>query len=204
MSMEREPTGPAAGGQFGQDPRSDGELAQLVASGDQQAAAVLITRYERLVRSFLRKITGRPELADDLAQDTFVRLLKTAHRYDPKYPMRTWLLTIARRLSINHSRRGDQKVMSTEYEGHHAGADGPDARAEASDTQNATRRMLNEALSQLSEPQRTAIVLFHEKEMSIEDVAAAMEMPVGTIKSHLHRARAAMRKLLGPKVEVVQ
>ncbi|MEX2216282.1 MAG: RNA polymerase sigma factor [Phycisphaeraceae bacterium] len=200
MSIEREPTGPYSGG----DGRSDGELARLVADGDQAAASILIVRYERLVRSFLRKITGRPDLADDLAQDTFVRLLKNAGRFDPKYPMRTWLLTIARRLSINHSRRSDQKVMSTEYDGQHTQADGPGQKVEARDTQTATRKLLNEALKELSEPQRVAMVLFHEKEMSIEDVAAAMEMPVGTIKSHLHRARAAMRKLLGPKVEVMQ
>src|SRR5437016_5467363 len=77
------------------DLRDDGELARLVTRGDRSAAAVLIDRHQPAVFGFLRKLTGRPDLAEDLAQDTFVRLLKNAHRYDPQYPMRRWLLTIA-------------------------------------------------------------------------------------------------------------
>ena len=194
MAPERAPTGNV-------ETKSDGELARLVAQGDQQAATVLIRKYERLVRSFLRKITGRFELADDLAQETFVRLLKSAGRYDESYPMRTWLLTIARRLSINHGRRMDEQVASTEYEGRRSGADGPAQQVEAADTRAATRVVLDGALAQLSEPQRLAVVLFHEQDLSIEDVAKVMEMPVGTIKSHLHRGRSALRKILEPKLE---
>jgi RNA polymerase sigma-70 factor (ECF subfamily) len=178
-------------------------LARLVAAGDQSAAAALIVRYERLVRSFLRKITRRVETADDLAQETFIRLLKHAGRYDEKYPMRTWLLTIARRLSINQARRSDEQVVSTEYEGRAAAANLPGARAEAEDFRRVTRRMLDDALGQLTPPQREAMTLFHEQELSIEEVAQVMEMPLGTIKSHLHRARAAMRKTLGPKMELI-
>lgn len=184
--------------------QSDGELARRVAAGDRAAAATLIERYERLVRSFLRKITGRIEVADDLAQETFVRLLQHADRYDPQYPMRTWLLTIARRLSINHGRRMDQQVMSTEYEGHRAAADSPAELAAANDVQQVTRRMLDTALGQLSEAQREVMLLFHQQELSIEDVAQVMEIPVGTVKSHLHRARAAMRKILAPQCEVIE
>lgn len=185
------------------DARTDGDLARLVAAGDQSAAAALVVRYERLVRSFLRKITGRPETADDLAQETFIRLLKHAGRYDEKYPMRTWLLTIARRLSINHCRRADERVGHTEYDGHRSTFDGPSARIEAQDMKRITREILDSAMGQLTGPQREAIVLFHEQDLSIEQVAQVMEVPVGTVKSHLHRARAAMRKLLGPRLEAV-
>ena len=66
------------------------------------------------------------------------------------------------------------------------------------------RRMIDAALLKLSEAQRTAMVLFHQQELSIEEIARVMEMPVGTIKSHLHRARAAMRKTLGPQLESMQ
>lgn len=196
MGQENRPTA--------DDARSDGELARLVADGDDQAAATLIRRYERLVRSFLRRVTGRFELADDLAQDTFVRLLTNAHRYDPKYPMRTWLLTIARRLSINRARRADERVVSTEYLGQSSAFDGPAEKAEAGDLQQARRKLIDQALLELSDSQRTAVVLFHEEEMSIEQIAEVMAMPVGTIKSHLHRGRAALRKILGPQLEVIE
>ena len=55
-------------------------------------------------------------------------------------------------------------------------------------------------MARLSDPQRTALTLFHQQELSVEQVAQVMEMPVGTIKSHLHRGRAAMRAILGPQV----
>lgn len=183
---------------------SDGELARRVAAGDRAAAATLIERYERLVRSFLRKVTGKPDVADDLAQETFVRLLQHADRYDEQYPMRTWLLTIARRLSINFGRRMDQQVMSTEYEGHRAAANDPADLAAAADTRELTRRRLDVALGQLSTAQREVMLLFHQQELSIEDVAQVMEIPVGTVKSHLHRARAALRKILAPQYEVIE
>jgi RNA polymerase sigma-70 factor (ECF subfamily) len=183
---------------------SDGELARRVAAGDRAAAASLIERYERLVRSFLRKVTGRPDVADDLAQETFVRLLQHADRYDEQYPMRTWLLTIARRLSINFGRRMDQQVMSTEYEGRRAASDNPADMAAAADARQITRQRLDAALAQLSTAQREAMLLFHQQELSIEDVAQVMEIPVGTVKSHLHRARAALRKILAPQYEVIE
>jgi RNA polymerase sigma-70 factor, ECF subfamily len=182
------------------DPRSDGDLARLVADGDtrssQEAADVLIRRYQRLVRSFLLRITGRQDLADDLAQDTFVRLLKNAGRFDPKYPMRTWLMTIARRLSINYNRKADQRVGSTEYGGQQTNDHGPAQKAQAKDDNQSQRQMINQALQQLSESQRTCVTLFHQQEMSIEQIAEAIDIPVGTVKSHLHRGRAAMRKIL--------
>ncbi len=196
--------GPVSGQTLRIDAMTDGDLARRAAKGDQQAASVLIIRYERLVRSFLRKITGKPDTADDLAQETFVRLLKHAGSYDEQYPMRTWLLTIARRLSINHSRRADQQVGSTEYDGHRSTFDGPAARVEADDMQQMNRRLLDDALARLSGSQREVIVLFHEQELSIEQVAQVMEMPVGTVKSHLHRARAAMRKILAPQFEGIE
>jgi len=204
MSRQVETTATLLARDAAKDLRTDGDLARLAAGGNQQAAQVLIIRYERLVRSFLRKITGKPDTADDLAQETFVRLLKHAGSYDEKYPMRTWLLTIARRLSINHSKRADQQVGSTEYEGHRSDSDGPAAKIEAQDMKQVTRKMLDGALAQLSLPQREVMVLFHEQDLSIEQVAQVMEMPVGTIKSHLHRARAAMRKVLAPQLELIE
>jgi RNA polymerase sigma-70 factor (ECF subfamily) len=60
--------------------------------------------------------------------------------------------------------------------------------------------MIQHALEQLSESQRTCVVMFHQQEMSIEQIADAIEIPVGTVKSHLHRGRAAMRKILEPLV----
>jgi len=175
---------------------SDGELARQVAVGDRAAAELLVRRHQGVVRGFLLRLTGRNDLADDLAQDTFVRALRYANRFDDRYAMRTWLLTIARRLLINHARRGDQRVKTTDYSAAQSGELQPDEHAQQQDHQAWMRQRLQQALSRLTEPQRTATVLFHQQGLSLREVARVMDMPEGTVKSHLHRARAMLRELL--------
>lgn len=179
------------------DARADGELARLVAGGDRDAGAELVHRYQTVVRRFLRKLTGRDDLADDLAQDTFVRMLSYADRYDPKYPMRTWLLTIARRLSINRGRRDGRVMLTDQFHGMVSVEPAPDEASVRADDHHALRVRLAGALAELTDSQREAILLFHQQGLCVSEVAEVMGLPVGTVKSHLHRGRAAMRKLLG-------
>ncbi len=183
---------------------TDAELAQRIADGDRTAAGVLVQRYQSMVRSFLIRLSGRDDVADDLAQETFIRVLQYAGRYDPKYPMRTWLFTIARRLWINHLRRGKhRKTVEPTWEQVSNERDPADAASRA-DRLSVTRQVLDTALMQLSEPQRPAVVLFHQQDMSMAEMAEVMKMPVGTVKSHLHRARAALRHILTPQLETIQ
>jgi len=182
----------------------DAELARRVARGDRHAASTLVQRYQAMVRSFLGRLTGSSDLADDLAQETFIRLLRYAGRYDPGYPMRTWLLTIARRLSINHGRRADSRIVSTQYLGMSSAAADPSDDAERNDSRRALGQRLDAALQQLTEPQRVTLVMFHQQDLSIDQIAQALGMPTGTVKSHLHRGRAAMRRALGHDSEVHQ
>ena len=178
------------------DERDDGQLARLAAEGDRLAAAELIQRYQGAVRRFLRRLTGRDDVADDLAQDTFVRMLNYAGRYDPKYPMRTWLLTIARRLSINRGRHSGRVVLTDNFFGSQTVEGAPDQSVIREDSQRALRARLNAALEELTESQREAILLFHQQGLGVTEVAEVMGLPVGTVKSHLHRGRAALRRVL--------
>lgn len=181
------------------DDRSDQELVTLAVSGDREAGGLLVGRYERRVRLFLLKLCGDASLADDLAQDTFIRMLKYLHRYDPQYAMQTWLLTIARRLWINHITRTKPTVSDVALHGTHSGEETPIARLMEEDELERQRKKLNTGLAALSESQRQAVVLFHQQELSIQEVSEVMEMPIGTVKSHLHRARANLRNLLTEK-----
>jgi len=181
---------------------TDGELARRAATGDQAAASRLIERYQAHVRNFLRKLTGRDDLADDLAQDTFVRMLRYADRYDPKYPMRTWLLTIARRLTINHARRRKRETLADQWDHRASNHDGPDAGVAHRDELAALRKRLGEAMQGLTDAQKQAVLLFHQQGLSVQEVAEVMEVPAGTVKRHLHRGRAAMRKNLGELTDV--
>lgn len=129
-------------------------------------------------------------------------MLRHAGRYDPAYPMRTWLLTIARRLSINRGRR-ERRTRPDDTLGNLPGAGPrPDELAAQRDDRRRLAGALDHAIAQLTAPQRQAILLFHQQGLGIGDVARAMNLPQNTVKSHLHRGRATMRKILSGSAEV--
>jgi len=192
----------------------DGALARRIAKGDRAAAAELVDRYQGMVRGFLRKVCFDRDAIEDLSQETFVRALKYAHRFDPRYPMKTWLLTIARRLSINHGqkqkrRRGEPGRAGVPGEGsgvepvwlEDETAASPSAEAERDERAGLSRSLLEDALEKLSEPQRVSIVMHYQEGLALEEIGRALDMPVGTVKSHLHRGRKKMRELLEPRSE---
>ncbi len=182
---------------------TDGQLVRAFLGGEREAASTLILRHQAAVRALLLRLTGRHDHADDLAQETFIRLLRFAHQYDENYPMRPWLLTIARRLWINQHRAkrptGEAEQIDL------AASREPDPSDELSqgDDQRAQRRALDAALQQLTEAQRTVVVLFYQQQLPLKEVSQVMELPEGTVKSHLHRARESLRKLLESNPEVI-
>jgi RNA polymerase sigma-70 factor (ECF subfamily) len=182
----------------------DGPLAARVASGDRAAAEELVRRHQAAVRGFLRAVCYDRQAIDDLAQETFLRALKHAGRFDPKYPMRGWLLTIARRLSINHGdkqkRRRPQpgvELNQLPQPSDHA----PSKQVEQDEQQELTRDTIDHAMQQLSEPQRVTIAMHYQQGLPLDEIAGLLEMPVGTVKSHLYRGRQRMRELLQPQAE---
>lgn len=180
---------------------SDAALASKVAAGDREAAETLVARHEQAVRSFLRRVCFDQAQVDDLAQETFLRLLRHADRYDPAWPMRTWLFTIARRLSIT---QGERKQFMARPETLAKIGTAPETgenQVDQRDRLDHANRLLDGALAHLTEPQRTAIVLFYQQGLPVEEMARVMEMPPGTVKSHLHRARAALADSLSPHAE---
>lgn len=182
-------------------PPSDAELAHRAADGDRHAAGLLIERHQLMVRHFLRRLTGCDATADDLAQETFVRMLRYAHRYDDRYAMRTWLLTIARRLCINHGRTIGRTVTGPHTPDLTSAEPDPADRAAQAEDGHRLRASLHQAMQQLTHSQREAVLLFHQQGLSIHDTAEVMDLPANTVKSHLHRGRAALRRLLGHLAE---
>lgn len=179
------------------DNLGDGVLAQKAAEGCREAAQTLILRHQASVRGFLVRLTGDPALADDIAQETFIRMLRHAGRFDDRYSMKTWLLTIARRILINHHRKQKRiKPDSGRPEQAAPREDAPDERTARKDRQDYLKRKLDEAFDHLGPIQRDVLLLFYQQQRSILEIAEMLAMPEGTIKSHLHRARAALKARL--------
>ncbi|MEX2671798.1 MAG: RNA polymerase sigma factor [Phycisphaeraceae bacterium] len=183
---------------------SDSELARRAGHGDRQAAGLLVERYQTMVRHFLRRLTRCSATADDLAQETFVRMLRYAGNYDDRYTMRTWLLTIARRLSINHGRTRGRTIGGDAWQsgdGAVSPVDDPGDRVADDEQNHQLRHALDAAIAELPNAQREAVLLFHQQGLSIRETADVMGVPTNTVKSHLHRGRAGLRAMLGHLAE---
>lgn len=165
------------------------ELARRARRGEAGAFDQLVERFHRPVyRSCWRLL--RSSEAEDLAQDTFIRALVHFERFDPERPVLPWLIAIARRLCLDLLRR--RKVMAKVETMPLSGPPVPGPEAEASLREQLGR--LERALDDLDDGPREAIVLFHIEGMSYRDIAAALEVPMGTVMTWLHRGRAQLKR----------
>ena len=157
--------------------------------GDERAWRDLIARFQGPVHALIwRLFAGRARhRVEDLTQETFVRVLRALPRFDPAGPakLQTWILTIATRLALNELRRPEPVTLDAET----AALDRPDVTAE--------RRQLGSAIAQgvaqLAAPHRVVLVLREYHDLDYAEIAAVLELDVGTVKSRLSRARAALR-----------
>jgi RNA polymerase sigma-70 factor, ECF subfamily len=182
----------AASGSDADDRRAELDLARRARRGDATAFDQLVLRFHRPVLRFCWRLLRSAD-AEDVAQDTFVRAFVHFERFDPERPVLPWLMAIARRLCFDVLRR--RKVMAGLEAMPVSDHTAPSAEREASAREELRR--LDRALDALSEGPREAIILFHIEEMSYRDIAAALEVPVGTVMTWLHRGRAQLKAALG-------
>lgn len=171
--------------------RAEFELARRARRGDAAAFDELVRRFHRPVHRFCWRLLRSAD-GEDLAQDTFVRAFLHFERFDPERPVLPWLIAIARRLCLDLLRR--RKVMASAETVLITGPPAPGPEREASIQEQLSR--LDQALADLDEGPREAIVLFHIEEMSYRDIAAALEVPMGTVMTWLHRGRAQLKRAL--------
>jgi RNA polymerase sigma-70 factor, ECF subfamily len=164
--------------------------------GDRDARAALVTRYQRPVFALLSRMLGRQRaLVEDMAQDTFLRVLRALPTFDARGPARlgTWILTIATRLVLDHFRRRADQVLDLQ-------AAGAVPTALPRPDQDVDRRALAiellRAVEDLGPPFRAAFLLREVHGLSYEEIANALEVDIGTVKSRLSRARRSLQGAL--------
>ena len=175
---------------------NDDELMERVAGGDEEAARLLVMRWERAVYSFLERMLGSREDAQDLGQETFIRICAEARRYKAAGKFRSWLFRIAGNLARSRLRRRRIVSWISFSPGLHDRAssdEGPHAFVEREESRREVRR----ALAGLPERQRRAIVLRNYHDFSYREIAEAMDITLPAVESLLQRGMAALRMELG-------
>jgi len=175
-------------------PDEDAQLMLAFQQGDETCFEQLFQRYKKPVINFAFRFTGRAEVAEELAQEIFVKCYMARETYRPSARFTTWLFRIARNHCLNEVRRQDyrHRTEPISEERPLAGGASPEAQAQA----RALERAVQQALAALPESQRTALVLCQLQGMSYEEIAATMETTVSAVKSLLNRGRQTLLKHL--------
>lgn len=184
----------------------DADVVALAQRGRETAYRELIRRYERPVFSLVFRMVRDRELAEDLAQDTFIKVLQHIDRYRPEFKFSSWLFKIANNVAIDHLRRRQLDTVSMDGSPHAVTSDAVEAtsfdvsgggesaldRIEARELGSA----IEAAIGKLRPEYRACILLRHVEDKSYEEIAATLDLPLGTVKTYIHRARHELRGLL--------
>jgi RNA polymerase sigma-70 factor (ECF subfamily) len=188
--------------------QDDRALAALAARGRDGAYRELLTRYERPVFSLVYRMVRDRELAEDLAQEAFIRAFNAISSYDPTYKFSSWLFKIANNHAIDHLRKrkldtvsihGSPQASSTEEVSRTSIT--LESREEQPDQYVESRElggMVEDAIGELRPEYRTVILLRHVEGYAYEEIAETMDLPLGTVKTYLHRARKELKERLEP------
>jgi RNA polymerase sigma-70 factor (ECF subfamily) len=168
------------------DPMDDRALVDALQAGDPQAPRLLVERFQGPLLGLCLRMMGHRQDAEDVVQEALVRALRGVGGFDRDRPLRPWLLGIAANrcrtaLGRRGRRRGSPEALETCAD-HRPGLADPDDLAGA----------LEAALGRLREEYRVVFVLYHEQGLPYEEIAQAIQRPIGTVKTWLHRARAEL------------
>lgn len=185
---------------------TDQQIVALARQGREAAYRELIGRYQRPVFSLIYRLVRDREKAEDLAQETFIKVLNALDRYDPAFKFSSWIFKIAHNTSLDHLRRKAPETLSLDGSPHAETADQVEASTltalsteESPEDYAASKELgatLETAIGKLRPEYRTAIILCHVEGRPYEEIAEIMEVPLGTVKTYIHRGRNELKQAL--------
>jgi len=187
-------------------PDPDAVLMLRVKRGDRAAFAELVEKYKQPVMNLVYRTLRDETEAEDLAQNVFLQVYKSARRYESRARFSTWLFTIARNLCLNEIRRRSRHPADSIEESHAEHEDQPRQQFEDKSSVAPPEKLLHgelaqkieEALAELPENQRTAILLCRQEELSYEEIARVLGCSLSATKSLIHRGRETLKEKLKP------
>ncbi len=181
---------------------TDSRLVGQTLAGDMKAYGELVERYRRRVYNLAYRMLGDPERAEDAAQEAFIKAYKGLRHYRPTGKFSSWLFATASNVCIDRLRKRPFASASIDDPNWRpvASDDAESDPADAAD-RGETQAAVHTALGRLPENQRLAVTLVHLQGLSYEEASEIMEQPVGTVKSHAHRARSTLKRFLIPHMQ---
>jgi len=181
----------------GQTRSSDKELMERFLRGEVEGFNLLVKNYKVRLFSLLYRLVGNKEEAEDILQETFLRVYRQKESYDFNYSFSTWIYTIAMNLCRNlYKRKKKVRFLGMDSLVNH-----PDPNSENIGNKNRLSSILEGAISALPFKYRTVFLLRDVDQLSYEEVASTLNLPLGTVKSRVNRARGILQKKLKPMME---
>lgn len=185
---------------------SDHELVTRAQQGSEKAYRELLGRFQRPVFSIIYRMIRDREQAEDLAQETFVRVFNNIDRYDPRYKFSSWIFKIATNLTIDHIRRKELDTVSIDGSRNAVTAEqieatsitiaSPDENPEELLEARQLGEEIESAIGKLRPEYRAAILLRHVDGREYQEIAEILSLPLGTVKTYIHRGRNELREQL--------
>lgn len=182
------------------DRNRETELIRRAQRGDAQSVRELIDAHKDRLHAFVWRMLRNHHDAEELCQESFLKACASLDSFNRRYRFSTWLFTIAYRLCLNQLRR--RRVFTGEIDFGRLSDNEEEGLELAARSEEAARikQLVWDAVERLSVPQRGAVLLFYRQGQSCTEIAQVLQLPVSTVKSHLHRARQRLREILEPVV----
>lgn len=187
------------------DRRTDLKTIRRCKRGEEEAFQEILARYRTPIYNLCWRMTRNDEDARDLGQEVFIKVFRLLDRFDEQYAFHSWLFRIATNHCIDHLRRQRLRFLSLERDGGSADEDaamqvpsddpGPD---ELLERREAVAR-LEEVIAELPPHYRVITLLRHDQQLSYEEIAESLRLPLGTVKARIHRARNMIQQMLAAR-----
>ncbi len=179
---------------------TDKELMELIQAGDEKSFNELVKRYQDRLLNFVGRIVNDQETAEELIQETFLRIFNQRNSYTPEFAVSTWIYTIALNLARSELRKRKlRKFISLDFLKE-------ESDIEIADKTNLSVQslapVLQKAIERLPDDYREAFILCDIQRLPYQQIAEVLRVPVGTVKSRINRARAMLRDVLKPYKEI--
>lgn len=184
--------------------RHESALIKRAQKRDPAAMRALIDQHRQRLFAFIWRMVRNHHDAEEICQDAFLKAFAAIDTFDENYRFSTWLFTIGYRLTLNVLRR--RKPLSGEVDFTQMASDEDSVEHTAATSEEAQRlkELIWRAVDRLTPPQKAAVLLFYRQQQSCQQIGEVLEIPVATVKSHLHRARSRLKDLLEPQLAGAQ